>query len=505
MIELKGINKYFPSNDVSALENANYSLRSAEIHALLGENGTGKSTLMHILAGYFTPTSGSIFVDGKQQRFSAPADALALGIGMVRQHPGFVRGFKVWEDCILGAEKQSRKSRFIFFNPALSRRRVLEVSDKWGFDLPLDRRTEDLTLSQRQKAAVLALLLRDIKYFIFDELTAVLTPEETNNLFELFRRLRNEGCGIILITHKLHEALSITDRITVIRNGTTHGTRNTNELTIEELKKAIFSNDTVLTANPGINHVKTALYEDNEVIPALIVKNLTIEAPGLAFVRNVSFNLKPGMILGINGVRDSGLEALEPAIAGFLDQQSARFDGSITLNGSDITGRGVRAFREAGGAYLGADRLGANLAPEFPIKESLMIHAFRRARRCFGIFLDMAFLNSWCRKIMDMAGIERSASDRAASFSGGMLQRILLAREFAEGAVLLVLSEAGSGLDQASRFRLSQELKALANEGTAVLLFSADIEELVSFADEIMILSDGTLSASLLPKENNEK
>jgi len=194
MVELRGISKYFPSNGVTALENAGLTLRSGEVHALLGENGTGKSTLMHILAGYFPPTSGTILVDGKQRHFSTPADALALGIGMVRQHPGFIKGFRVWEDCILGAEKNNKpdsrlssrgnfagtflqKCHSLFLDPGNSRERAGELSNQWGFDLPLDKEAESLTVSQRQKAAVLTLLLRNVKWFIFDEPTAVLTPE----------------------------------------------------------------------------------------------------------------------------------------------------------------------------------------------------------------------------------------------------------------------------------------------------------------------------------------
>ena len=200
MVELRGISKYFPANGVMALDNAELNLKAGEIHALLGENGSGKSTLMHILAGYIPPTSGSIFVDGKRQRFSSSADALALGIGMVRQHPGYIKGFKVWEDCVLGSEKQ--RGQGIFLDSAFQRKRVEEKMNQWHFDLPLDEKAESLTVSQRQKAAILALLLRNVNWFIFDEPTAVLSAEETKNLFQLFDRLQSDGKGIIFITHK---------------------------------------------------------------------------------------------------------------------------------------------------------------------------------------------------------------------------------------------------------------------------------------------------------------
>ena len=499
MIELRGISKFFPSNGVLALDNAEFTLRPGEIHALLGENGTGKSTLMHILAGYFSPSSGNIFVDGKESRFSASAEALTMGIGMVRQHPGFVRTFKVWEDCVLGAEKRnsSRGSWLnMLFNPAKSKKRVEELNSRWGFDLPLDNKAESLTVSQRQKAAVLALLLCDVKWLIFDEPTAVLTPGETESLVALLNRLRDEGRGIVLITHKLDEALAVSDRVTVIRRGLTQEPRNTCEITLDDLKKAIFEglgnrewgigNRDCISNNTPHPPLPTPHS------PIFVIKDLTLEPQGLPPIRKVNLQIMAGEILGITGVRDGGLETLEHAVTG--SRYTGKFDGTITLNGYDITGKGVRAFRDAGGAYLGADRLGNNLAPGLPLKESLMIHAYRKGRR--GIFLDMAYLNFWCRNIMNKAGIARSVSDRTISFSGGMLQRILLAREFAENALLIVLAEPGSGLDKAKRSVLEDELRGLADAGAAVLLFSTDLDELTSLADEILELKNGVLVAA---------
>jgi simple sugar transport system ATP-binding protein len=430
---------------------------------------------------------------------------------MVRQHPGFVRGLKVWEDCILGAETQKAKPFFnIFFDPGASRKRVEELNSRWGFDLPLDKKAESLTVSQRQKAAILALLLRNVKWLIFDEPTAVLTPGETGTLLELLYRLRDEGRGIVLITHKLDEALAVSDRITVIRRGITRKPRSTKELSLADLKTAIFcspeeqkiAEDNNCSRSPlRTLHTLPASRETSKENPILVIKDLFLTPPGLPSIRNVNLQLMPGRITGITGVRDGGLETLEHAITGLLRCQG-KFDGTITLNGYDITGKGTRAFRDAGGAYLGADRLGNNLAPSLPLKESLIIHAYRRGRR--GVFLDMAHLNSWCLNIMNKAGIARPVSDRATSFSGGMLQRILLAREFAENASLLVLAEPGSGLDKSKRTVLEEELRALVKAGAAVLLFSTDMEELTSVADEIMELKNGEMTA-VASRKNNEK
>ena len=500
MIELRDIRKYFPSNGIMALENAQLTLAPGEIHALLGENGSGKSTLMHILAGYFPPTSGSILLAGKERRFSSPAGALALGIGMLRQHPGFIRGFKVWENCILGCEKQGPN---IFFNPNRLKKQVEEKASQWHFDLPFDKDAESLTVSQRQTASILSLLLRDTAWFIFDEPTAVLSPEETKILYGIICRLRSEGRGVILITHKLDEALAVSDRVTVIRQGITNAPVKTSELSIAELNSMIFAKPS------GSNVSASEQYDENShsipqspvlsshsQIPVLQIKDLSLDPPGLPAIRNLNLNLMPGTLTGIAG--DGGLETLELALTGFLNQAGNNPNGAIAIKGRNIAGKGIQAFRKAGGAYLGADRLANNLALKLPLSESLIIHACRRERR--GIFLDMGRLNSWCGKIMESANIKRHTADKPSSFSGGMLQRILLAREFAENASLFILAEAGSGLDQSNRERLACELKALAGRGAAALLLSTDAEELSFFTSEIMLLRNGALT-----KWNNDE
>jgi len=470
-----------------ALENVNFILQVAEVHALLGENGSGKSTLMHILAGFLPQSSGSILIDKKERRFFSPSDALACGIGMVRQHPSFIKGLKTWENCILGSEKRG----CLFFDPGLSRKQVEEKALQWNFNLPLDSPTESLTVGQRQKAAILALLLREVNWFIFDEPTAVLSAEETESLFQLFKRLCGEGRGIIFITHKLKEALAISNKITIIRQGIAQEPRNTAELSIEELRREIFGAENIFPAKINMTNNSNQQSDEN---PILVIRDLHLEPPVLPVIKNVNLRLTPGTIMGITGSRDSGFETLEYAVTGFLKINGKKAEygsGSITLNEQDITGKGVRAFRNAGGAYLGADRLGSNLAQELPLFESLIIHAYLRER--FGIFLNVAYLKAWCGKIMNRSGVMRSVADKPASFSGGMIQRILLQREFAEDASLLVLTEPGSALDQINRTALANALREYVRGGRAVLIFSSDTEELKFFTDEIMALKDGTL------------
>ncbi|MDR3171051.1 MAG: ATP-binding cassette domain-containing protein [Treponema sp.] len=501
MITLRGIRKYFPGNGVYALEQGDFELHPGEIHALLGENGAGKSTLMHIMAGYIAPTAGQVLVDQRERRFAAPADALIAGIGMVRQHPNLTPGFKVWEDCILGAEPGSR----LLLHPRLARNRVRALSERWGFNLSVEHDTGSLTVSQRQKAAVLALLFRNTRYLIFDEPTAVLTPGETEGLFCLFKMLKAEGKGVVLISHKLEETLALVDRVTVLRKGSTVATRPADSLNGEAVRDLMFGLDEPTGTPPDLRSERPDTgpqFREQNPNPVLVnavfsIRNLSVELPGRPFVRGIDLELFPGRIMGIAGVRDSGLETLEHAVTGFLRSST----GSIFLNGRDLTGKGTRAFRESGGAYLSADRTGNALAVSLPLRDSIIIHQHRYSRKGLlgklGI-MDRRFLDAHISLVMEQAGVSRSPQARGDSFSGGMLQRIILAREFAENAALLVLAEPGWGLDRLGRDRLAGKLRAYVNEGRSVLLFSTDVDELVSVSDEILVLRNGAFSARIL-------
>jgi simple sugar transport system ATP-binding protein len=484
-IELHRIEKIFPGNGVRALTGADFELLPGEIHALVGENGAGKSTLMHIMAGFLAADRGSIIVDGKERRFKNAAAALASGIGMVRQHPRLVQGFRVWETCSLGFSGWIRTRVW--------KRRVGELSRRWGFDLDVERPADSLSIGERQKCAVLALLLRDIKYLILDEPAAVLSPAETERLFELLEKLRSNGRGIALISHKLEETLRIADRITVLRKGETVACKPAGESSPDEISSLIFgSARNPPQTNSGVVR-KAAVLPDKAILE---VKDLSVEIPGRPFIRSVSFALAPSAVTGIAGVRDSGLESLELALTGFLNPAS----GAISVAGRKTAGKGPGAFRDAGAAYLCADRTGAALAMPLPLFDSLIIHAHRRAGQGplgrLGI-MDAAYLHQWSGAIMRQAGISHPTGNRADSFSGGMLQRLVLARELAEPVKLLVLAEPGWGLDAPGRELLDKRLREFSGRGNAVLLFSTDIEELMALSDIILVLRDGKISAEL--------
>jgi simple sugar transport system ATP-binding protein len=370
----------------------------------------------------------------------------------------------------------------------------------------MDRPAESLTVNQRQKAAVLALLLKGVRWLIFDEPGAVLGPREAAALFDLFRRLRDEGRGIVLISHKLDETLGLADRVTVNRRGRTLSSGKAASNTAGELRELIFGPDGTVPTGKAGNAAIPVPPAAGSGEPLLLVRDLKAEIPGRPFVRNISLELRGGEILGVTGVRDSGLETLELALTGFLGAPGKSpggkrpgLSGLVRIRGRDVWD--VRSFREAGGAYLGADRLGVNLAPELPLRESLIIHAWRRARLGllgkFGI-LNKEYLDARCLAIMGRAGVSRSPRYRGSTFSGGMLQRILLSRELEENASLLVLAEPGWGLDQAGRSRMAGELRAYVSTGKGVLLFSTDVDELISVCDEIAVLLDGAVSARVV-------
>ncbi len=488
MIELAGIRKFFAANGVEALSGADFDLRAGEIHAIVGENGAGKSTLMHVLSGLLEPSAGILRLDGEERRFSSVSDALDAGIGMLRQHPRLVNGFSVWEDCVMGAEPR----RFGFLDRRAARKAVNEASARWGFGLDADASVDTLAVSQRQKAGILALLLRGVRTLILDEPTAVLAPDETEKLFDLLRSLRDEGRSIVLISHKLAETLSVADRVTVLRRGRTVATLDAADAGSAELASLMFGNEAGEAAKLAAPRALVRRSEGKP--PVLAVRGLQVRVPGRPHLRGVDLEGARGTILGIAGVRDSGLETLELALAGLLPIAA----GTIELGGERIEGRGVTAFRAAGAAYVPADRMGMAVAPRLSIADNVTVHEHRRAHR--GLlgrlgFLDRTALRAWTSSVMEEARVAGDPRSGADSFSGGTLQRLIAAREFAENFTLVIMAEPGWGLDAASRLRLNDRVRRLTESGRSALLLSTDVDELIALSDEIAILRDGVIAA----------
>ncbi|MCL1812706.1 MAG: ATP-binding cassette domain-containing protein [Treponema sp.] len=499
MVELKKMHKCFSSNGVTALDGADFDLHEGEIHVLLGENGAGKSTLMHIMAGFMKPggegvygNPGIIYVNGKEKHFSSPSHSLAAGIGMVLQRPHQIPGFLVWENCITGSGKHPP----LFVNRRKYRNRVSDLNEHLNFNLPMDSLTETLSVSQGQKAAILTLLLRNIQFLIFDEPTAILSSAETEKLFDLLVLLKDEGKGIVLISHKLEEALRIADRLTILRQGKTQICCKPFELSNKELYHYIFgaeSGDLVHQSSyehfSASDNISPVSFTPAPKKPVLKLENFKVHVPGYPLIRGLNLEIEQGTIMGIAGVRDSGLETLELALTGFLP-----FKGKLQIDKTELSGaekstvKRIKRFRSSGGCYLGQRIEGEYLS----IRDVLLIHAYRRFHK-FGI-MNSAEINKWTESVMTAAKVPHRKRASASAFSGGQLQRLLLTREMAEHSILMVLSEPGGGLDLRYRKRLASLLREKANEHTAVVIFSTDVEELMKLSDSVAVLCDGTIS-----------
>jgi simple sugar transport system ATP-binding protein len=503
LLQLQNIHKTFPSNGARALEGADFELRRGEIHAIFGENGAGKSTLMQILAGFEQADSGKIMIDGKIRGFLSPADALSRGISMVRQRPALCPTIPVWEACILGAEAR----RGPFFNRAASRDTVSRLSLEWGFALPVEAPTESLDAAGRQKAAVLAALLRKSRLIIFDEATAILNQAESESFFALFGRLAASGITVVIISHKLDETLAMAERATVLRKGRTAAVLERDEFSAEKIIPLMFGGEyeaavpRAIPAKPaaGGDAASSRQLPHPLLRPLLRAENLSVERAGYPVVRSVNIELHGGTVYGLAGVRESGTETLMLTLAGFLRPSAGR----VMIGEADI-GNGHLRFRGNGGCYLGMDggHFIAAWDKELSIRDNLAIHAHRRfphpRHPLAGLgFLDGRRLRGWTRSVMREADIAGPSGAKAGTLSGGMLQRLLVARELSENASVIVMSEPGWGLDSRRRRMLFSLLRNAADAGKAVLLFLSGLDELLEVSDEILVMCRGGIALTL--------
>ncbi|MCX7656470.1 MAG: ATP-binding cassette domain-containing protein [Treponemataceae bacterium] len=499
MIELEQVYKYFPSNGVTAVQDVSLLLRKGEIHALVGENGAGKSTLMHILAGVLTPSAGEIRLDGKPRHFSSPADALEAGIGMVMQHPVLVPGISIWEYCVLGAEP----GRPLFLDRKKGIRQVQALSDRWDFALDVRWKTDGLTISQRQKTALLALLWHQTRYLILDEPTAVLSVRETEQLFKLLRKLREEGMGIVFISHKIQEVLTVADRISILRKGRLVGSYAAYDYPEETLfslimeamvGKGVQKNLSIADGEKKSYYIPP-LPVQNETSPLLLeVQHVEVHSEGYASLWDLSFSARSGEIVGITGVREGGLETLEHVLAGFIKPVR----GTLRFAGQDLVNPGgPLRVRALGGIYVASERWGVAMAPHLSLWDSLVIHAHRRYIRPFLKplqILDLRALNGWVKRIMEQAHVTGSPYHLTSSFSGGQLQRLLLHRELQEPCLWGILSEPFRGLDFENQAVLIELLKSLARRGILLIVIGTDLDLLFSLCTRILVVSHGRIS-----------
>ena len=483
VLELRGITKRFPG--VLANDSIDLDLRRGEVHALLGENGAGKSTLMNVLYGLYRADEGEIRVGGEQVIFHSPKDAIEHGIGMVHQHFMLIPVMTVAENIVLGVEP-SVHGVLLDYGTASSS--VRKLADSFGFAVDTDALVQDITVGQQQRVEILKALYRKADILILDEPTAVLTPQEAGELFEILRSLTEEGLSIIFITHKLDEVLEIADRITVLRRGKLISTLPAKGATEESLARAMVGRDVLL-------EVEKAERAPGETL--LQVDGLRVhDDRGVEKVRGVSLEVRAGEIVGIAGVDGNGQTEFIDALTGLRRPD----DGRIELGGHDVTHDSAREHFAAGIGHIPEDRQRRGLVLEFSIAENLALHDFRNppASR-LGWLFPRRLLERAGRLITEFDIRGGDPTTPAGSLSGGNQQKVILAREIDRDPRVLIAAQPTRGLDVGAIEFVHRRLVEERDRGCAILLVSLELDEILSLSDRILVLYEGEFVGEFPP------
>jgi general nucleoside transport system ATP-binding protein len=478
-LQMRGVTKRYPG--VVANDAIDLDVRPGEIHALLGENGAGKTTLMNVLYGLATPDEGTIYLDGAPTRIGGPSDAIRRGISMVHQHFMLVPVLSVAENITLGAETMAGP---IFLDRAQAHRRIVELGRRFGFEIDPEARVGSLSVGWQQRVEILKALYREAKILVLDEPTAVLTPQETDEIFSVLRGLARAGHSIIFISHKLYEVLEIADRITVIRRGRVVGERLPAETNEDDLAELMVGREVQLVADRGESHPGEVILRTN----GLRVK----DDRGHEAVGGVDLEVRGGEILGVAGVAGNGQDELVEAIIG-LRKPSA---GTVTLGGHDVTGASPRAMNEATVGYVPADRQRFGLVLPFPLPDNLVLTSYYRPPYAKGVIRnDAAIAAVAVERIREYDVRTPSAAVRAGTLSGGNQQKLIVAREFDGERRLLILDQPTRGLDVGSIEFIHGQIIAKRDAGTAILLVSAELDEVLEMSDRIAVMFRGEIVA----------
>ena len=487
MIELRNISKRF--GDVQANDHVNVTVKPGTIHAIVGENGAGKSTAMRIAYGFYTADEGEILVDGKVQQIATPHDAIALGIGMVHQHFMLVEPMTVAENIVLGAEPGSGVS----LDLSTAAQQIQKLSDEFKLSIDPNATIENLSVGQQQRVELLKALYREARLLILDEPTAVLTPQEVDEFFGILRRMREQGKTVVIITHKLSEVLAISDEVTVMRDGKVIGQVQTKDTNAAELARMMVGRDVLLRIEKP--DAKTAG-------AVLNVRDLSMVAKdGTRRLNAVSFDVRAGEIVGIAGVEGNGQTELIEALAGLVLPPA--ISGITEFGGRDITKLNARRRKELGIAHIPEDRHRRGLLLDFDLAENsiLGVHYRPPVVSLANVMLDNKAIRQRSETIIKDFDVRPPNSELPArSLSGGNQQKLIIGREFFLKPKLLLVAQPTRGVDIGAIEFIHRKLVALRDAGCAILLVSAELEEVTALADRLLVIYHGRIVSEVDPK-----
>ena len=481
-IELKGVTKVF--GQIVANKDVNLQVKKGEILAILGENGSGKTTLMNMLSGIYFPDEGQIHVNGEEVVIKSPRDAFKYGIGMVHQHFKLVDVFTATENIVLGINDKEK------FNIKKAEKKVKEITDKYGFDINLESKVYEMSVSEKQTVEIVKVLYRGAQTLILDEPTAVLTPQETEKLFDVLRRMKEDGKSIIIITHKLHEVMALTDRVAVLRKGEYIGTVDTKTATEQSLTEMMVGK------RVSLNIERTAPVNPQDRIE---LKNVTtLNAEGAKAIDNLSFTIRSGEILGIAGIAGSGQRELLETIAGLQRPENGEIiyyspEGETV----DLKAKTPTQIKELGVrlSFVPEDRLGMGLVGNMDIIDNMMLRSYKKGNSAF---LDRKDPKKLAEKIIEsLEVVTPGATTPVRRLSGGNVQKVLVGREIAANPEVLMAAYPVRGLDINSSYMIYNLLTKQKENGVAVVFVGEDLDVLVELCDRIMVINSGKITGML--------
>lgn len=486
VIEMLNITKQFPG--IKANDDITLQLRRGEVHALLGENGAGKSTLMSVLFGLYQPEAGTIKKDGKEVKIHNPNDANDLGIGMVHQHFKLVEIFTVLENIILGVEP----NKMGFLQKTEARKKVMELSERYGLKVDPDAKIEDISVGMQQRVEILKMLYRENEILIFDEPTAVLTPQEIDELIEIMRGFTKEGKSILFITHKLNEIMAVADRCTVLRKGKCMGTVEIQNTTKEELSRLMVGRNVSFTVDKQPQKLGDVVLDVQHVtVPSKVHKNNA--------VKDVSFQVRAGEIVCLAGIEGNGQTEFAYGLTG-LEKLSG---GSIQLMGHDITHLPIRERSKLGMSHIPEDRHKHGLVLDYTLAENLVLQRYWQPEFQHGGLIRKDAVRKYAEKLIEQYDIRSGQGPDTVvrSMSGGNQQKAIVAREIDKGPELLVAIQPTRGLDVGAIEYIHKQLVAQRDAGKAVLLVSLELDEVMNVPDRILVMYEGEIVGEFKPDE----